>query len=79
MSTGQVCNAMQCNAMQCNQLKPNDKHQPIPDRDDDAQGDDTAGHTSRDEMLDLQVALARFGHFHHYGGHVWEACKRISR
>ena len=56
-------------------LEPGYAQQAIPDADDDGEGDDARGYTTRDEVADLEVALAGLVVFLHYGRHVWEACE----
>jgi hypothetical protein len=46
-------------------LEPHRKHQPIPDRDDNHKCDQTRRYTAREEVLDVEVALARALVFHH--------------
>lgn len=43
------------------------QHQAVADGDNDEQRDDARGDTATDEVLDLEVALARLGVLHHDG------------
>lgn len=59
-------------------LQPRRPHKPIPHTDHDTEREYAGGDAAREEMLDLQVSLARLGVFHHYC-RCWCALARSSQ